>query len=307
MPRMTKETINKTDKNHEVKVDKVTAPVAKAKKETKKKETATTAKAKPAKTKKEQSTVKGSKKVATSRAKKSKTTSTTKKVATSRKTVAKAATKKRTTPSPKPVPTEKFTIAEYYDLPSSYDKTVVKLLAQTPTTLFIYWEIAKEDQIKWEEQYGKDFMEKTKPVLIVHNETNGSSFETEIHDFANCWYLQVPDSNSRYRIELGRRLRQMPNQTIELPHNYLYVSTSNDMDAPNDHVLFDTLQNNIYYRNVKTNKVTTKKASDLYFMKKLGNLATIRKLYEKMYQTDDISHIYDLTNPSSQNPTSTFH
>ena len=45
----------------------------------------------------------------------------------------------------------------------------------------------------------------TKPVLVVHNETKGYSFEVEINDFANCWYLNVNDSKCKYKIELGRK------------------------------------------------------------------------------------------------------
>ena len=311
MPRTTKEKLEKKETKKEattVEKKKTTSPkvAAKttAKKETasKKTKTGTTKTAKATTTK----AAKTTKKKTTTKTTKTKATTKTKKATEAHKSSSKTATKKRITPSIKPVPIQDFTISEYYDLPTSYQKTIVKLLAQTPTTLFVYWEISEEDRKKWEEQYGNDFMEKTRPVLIIHNETNNSSYETEINDFANCWYIHVPDSNCKYHIELGRRLRQVPNQTITLPHNYLYVSTSNEMDAPNDHVLFDTLQNNIYYRNVKTNEVTTKKVSELYFMKKIGNLATIRKLYERMYHTEDVSHIYDLANPSSQNPTSTF-
>ena len=46
---------------------------------------------------------------------------------------------------------------------------------------------------------------KTKPVLIIHNETMNYSFEIEINDFANSWYLHVNDADCKYVIELGRR------------------------------------------------------------------------------------------------------
>ena len=41
---------------------------------------------------------------------------------------------------------------EYYDLPYRYNKTVVKILAQTPTNLFVYWEISDDDREKLKEQ-----------------------------------------------------------------------------------------------------------------------------------------------------------
>ena len=39
-------------------------------------------------------------------------------------------------------------LSEYYDLPYKYNKTVVKILAQTPKTLFVYWEISDKDREK---------------------------------------------------------------------------------------------------------------------------------------------------------------
>ena len=139
--------------------------------------------------------------------------STTKaKTATAKKATAKS--KKSTTKSSK-----KVWPAEYYDLPQKYNKTVVKVLAQTPKTLFIYWEISDDDIEKFKKDYGDNFFETTKPVLIIHNDTLNYSFEVEINDFANSWYLHVNDSKSDYRIELGRRPFQV-NENIKSDYNF---------------------------------------------------------------------------------------
>ena len=126
---------------------------------------------------------------------KKETKSTTKKASKNSTTTKKSVTKKIIKPTP----------VEYYDLPYSYNQTVVKVLAQTPKTLFVYWEISEDDKEKFKEQYGENFFETTKPVLIIHNETLNYSFEVEINDFANSWYLHVNDSKADYKIELGRR------------------------------------------------------------------------------------------------------
>ena len=42
--------------------------------------------------------------------------------------------------------TQKIEVIEYYDLPYRYNQTVVRVLAQTPTTLFIYWDISDIDR-----------------------------------------------------------------------------------------------------------------------------------------------------------------
>ena len=87
-------------------------------------------------------------------------TSATKKTSTKKTATKKSASRKKPT-------TKKPEAVEYYDLPYRYNQTVVKVLAQTPNTLFIYWDISDKDRKAFEEQYGENFFEKTKPVLII--------------------------------------------------------------------------------------------------------------------------------------------
>lgn len=231
----------------------------------------------------------------------------TKPVATKTK---KVTTNKKTTTTTKKVSSkvalEDFQISEYYDLPNQYEKTVVKILAQTPSTLFVYWDISQEDRNQFEKQYGVNFMNETKPILIVHNETKQYSFEVEINDFANCWYLSIADSDCKYKIELGRRAKEMSNIEALPPHQYIYITSSNQIDAPNDRILFDSINEDVVYKDVKTSKVTIKKMVDLPFRKTSNPFANLRNWYKEMCKSEDISNIYDLSNPSSQNPTSTF-
>ena len=224
---------------------------------------------------------------------KPKATSTTKKSTTKKTTKAKKST---TTTTKKSKKIETTTI-EYYDLPQKYNQTVVKVLAQTPKTLFIYWEISDNDIEKYKKQYGENFFETTKPVLIIHNDTLNYSFEVEINDFANSWYLHVNDSKSDYRIELGRRPISSNNNNNNIKDNYIYISSSNEIESPNDHILFNNSQKMVYYRNVKTNQEIKKPVSKLFFMKNMGKIYDIYDLYQELYKNED--NLENLSYPSS--------
>ena len=222
---------------------------------------------------------------------KTKSTKTSKtKKATNKKEASKLTTKKnskKSTNAKKSVPKKviKPTPVEYYDLPYSYNQTVVKVLAQTPKTLFVYWEVSDADKEKFKKQYGESFFKTTKPVLIIHNETLNYSFEVEINDFANSWYLHVNDSKADYKIELGRRY--FDNSNNNNSNNYVYITTSNEIESPNDHILFDKSQNMVYFRNVKTNVETKKDVSSLSFIKNMGKIYNIYDLYKKIYKEEN--------------------
>lgn len=228
------------------------------------------------------------KKAVTKSTKKSTSKTTAKKATKKSKSTTKTVTKK----GAKPLET-----VEYYDLPYRYNQTVVRLLAQTPTTLFIYWDISDKDRKAFEEQYGEDFFQETKPVLIVHNDTLNYSFEVEINDFANSWYLHVADSKCDYRIELGRRPIVKKDK---LEHtDYIYVTTSNELEAPNDRILLNKEQKMVYFRNVKTGATQEKQFASLSFMRNMGKIYNIYDFYKTIYKNENVEDIYDLTNPSS--------
>lgn len=186
-------------------------------------------------------------------------------------------------------------ILEYYDLPYKYNKTVIQALAQNPNTLFVYWEISDEDVKSLKEKYGENIFDLTKPVLIIHNLTDKYSFEVDINDFANNWYIHVNDSKCQYVIELVRRSKE--NNANNLSDNYLYITSSNMIEAPNDHVLFyDSEQiREVHFKNIHTNKYTTRVIKPF--------LKNIYELYGSLHLNKE-NGSFDFKNPSSQNPTS---
>lgn len=249
--------------------------------------------------------------------KKSKTTTkkaSSSKTSKARKTkiakVPSLATKRRTKSVSKGKETKKdfANILEYYDLPYRYNETVVKILAQTPKILFVYWDISDSDREKYVEKYGEYFFNDTYPVLIVHNKTLNYSQEIEINDFANSWYIHLPDSRSEYYVELGRRFKEYAKRNPEMPHkeeinSVIPVSSSNDLIMPNDHVLLEEIKPQVKYRNVKTNEETFKNTTRILANNKLIDFYN---LYKELYQVEDLSSFFTLSNPSSGNPTSTF-
>ena len=221
-----------------------------------------------------------SKKASTSKtvAKKSTATkSSAKAKSTTKKTSSKKATNSKSS-SKKAVKKELATV-EYYDLPYRYNETVVKILAQTPNMLFIYWDISDDDRNSYIEKYGENFFNTTKPVLIITNRTMNYSFEVEINDFANSWYLPINAADCDYAVELGRRPIEY-NSNID---KYIHITTSNDMQMPNDHILFDKLGKSVFFKNIKNNYIEEKEISSITFIKSLGKVYDIYELYKEIY------------------------
>src|SRR5699024_1082614 len=154
-----------------------------------------------------------------------------------KKSQAKTSSKKSSTPrkNAKKV----ASTLEYYDLPAFYNKTIIKILAQTPSCLFVYWEIAEQDRLNLEKIYSNTLFQDTKPYLVIINETMNYSFEVEVNDYANSWYIHIGDSDCKYEVKLIRKpiiakLQDYNNSNID-------IISSNDIDLPNDHILFDKL------------------------------------------------------------------
>lgn len=309
MPKNTKEQKELKNDKKEVATSKKASTARKTTTSKTTKKTPSTPKADTVKKAKVSTSKTGAKKTTTKKASSSKSTSTTKKKTTTSKKVSaakkpktakKTTTKKATT---KKTSVKKPEVLEYYDLPYRYNQTVIKVLAQTPTTLFIYWDISDEDRENYKKQYGENFFDITKPVLIVYNDTLGYNFEVEINDFANSWYLHVADSKCDYRVELGRR--PITNND-KLNTDYIFISDSNEIESPNDKILFNKQQKMIYFRNTKTNKETHKSINNISFLTNMGKIYDIYDLYKLIYKNENVEEIYNTSNPSSGNPSSHF-
>jgi len=195
---------------------------------------------------------------------------------------------------------------EYYDLPFRYNQTVVKILAQTPNTLFIYWDISDDARNSYIEKYGKDFFENTIPFLFITNKTMNYSFEVEINDFANSWYLHINDADCEYKVELKRKfIVNSSDSNFDInfesykANDYLSITSSNHLEMPNDKILFDKLGSTVFFRNTKTNILERKDISSISFLQKIGKLYNIYDLYKEIYQDELVSDEFGLNLPSS--------
>lgn len=307
MPRATKD-IKKDELENKKKVDKSSSTAKKSTNKSTKKTSASSAKNKTAtksSTAKRTSTTKATadkatKSNATKKTAKSTTstkvakTSTSKKKNTTTKKVAKS-TRKKSVSNTKKV--DDNVVAEYYDLPYRYNETMVKILYQTPNVLFVYWDISDDDRNKFIKEYGENFFYDTKPVLKVFNLTKNYNFEIEINDFANSWYINVNDANCDYKVELARKPIQF---NTHINSDYIYVSSSNQMEFPNDHILLEELPNKINFKNVKTNKITTKDIGTLRLIG-INKIYNVHDFYKKLYKDEILDEINNkmLINPSS--------
>lgn len=212
--------------------------------------------------------------------------------------------------------TKKFEyMLEYYDLPYRYNETVVKILAQTPKRMFVYWDISDNDREKYIKTFGEDFFEKTYPVLLLYNEDRKYIKEIPINDFANSWYIDIPDPKTKYSIQLGRKfkthdevvkvnMQKVQENNIVLHTDYLPFANSNVLEVPNDRVLLEYLPRFITFRNVKTNEERVKELKDIKDV--YGNNYDVKGFYEEHYKDEISEGMFDMANPSSNLSSSSF-
>ena len=198
-------------------------------------------------------------------------------------------------------------LLEYYDLPFRYNETVVKILAQTPKRLFVYWDVADKDKQTYLNAFGESFFNDTYPVLLVHNENKNYTSEVAINDFANSWYLDISDPRDKYSIQLGRKFKahikpqlnpEIEETNIKLNNDYLFIAVSNKLEVPNDHILFEEFKPYVKYRDVKTYKEEIKNVENSIYKSEL------KKLYKELYNDEIDDAKFDLLNPSSMGTSS---
>ncbi len=113
--------------------------------------------------------------------------------------------------------------SEYYELPNKYNQTMIRLLVQSPTRMFVYWEVSDET-IQMFTDKSIDYSHCT-PALKITNITKNYSYFIPVDPYANNYYIEVEDSGCDYRVELGRYIK----------NKFMNIYTSNKATVPTNH------------------------------------------------------------------------
>ena len=147
---------------------------------------------------------------------------------------------------------------EYYELPRKYNKTIVRLLVQSPTRMFVYWEV-DDDSIKYFESMKMDYSS-ARPVLKVKNITMNYSYDIPIDPFTNNYYIEVKDPDCEYQVELGRVQND----------KFVNLYTSNSATVPRNNPMYVGDSEEVVYKNYIKLDMTDK--FTVYYNKRNYNL-----------------------------------
>ena len=114
---------------------------------------------------------------------------------------------------------------------------MIKVLAQNPNKLFVYWEISNDHISKYLNEYGDIFYELTYPILILENEKNNHRSEIIIDGFANSWYIDIIDDSSTYSVTYARKVSgnmvNLNNNSILKKDEIIHFAKYNNIVSPN--------------------------------------------------------------------------
>ncbi len=118
--------------------------------------------------------------------------------------------------------------SEYYELPQKYNRTVIRLLVQSPTRMFVYWEVSDDTIREFNNRYHN--YSDCIAVLKITNLTHHYSYQVPVSPFANNYYLEVEDSGCEYQVELGRMAQ----------NKFVNLYTSNVAIVPSSHPIYQS-------------------------------------------------------------------
>ncbi len=88
------------------------------------------------------------------------------------------------------------------DLPQEYGETRIVLQTRDPHWAWVYWEFSSIERKKVEDELGAFEFAHTKLFLKVFNKTMNYSFDVNLPDICDNWYLSLNDSDCDYYVQL---------------------------------------------------------------------------------------------------------
>ena len=127
----------------------------------------------------------------------------------------------------------------------NYDKTFLKVIVSGVDKVLAYWNITSEFDNEFKKKYGKDFLDKTKTILVLKN--NSVVEDTiELKEYTNNYYIKYRYSNAIYTVELKK-------VGIDDDKDYGYKLISNKIQTPLIKVGLEKYNpQNVNFKNVKT-------------------------------------------------------
>lgn len=113
-----------------------------------------------------------------------------------------------------------------FDFPHAYGDNRIVLLVRDPHWLHAYWEITENKYREVSGMLGKDFSG-SREILRVHNtsENPWKSFDITVSYGSRNWYINVPDANSTYVVDIG---------FLAPDGRFLVTARSNAVTTPRD-------------------------------------------------------------------------
>lgn len=110
-------------------------------------------------------------------------------------------------------------------IPARYHEDFMTLLVRDPWWLYTYWEVTPARELAVEGVIGAEAYAFADPVLRLHDETSGETWDIAITQDADNWYLNPARPDHDFVAELGRRSRS---------GEFYALLRSNRVHAPRD-------------------------------------------------------------------------
>ena len=118
------------------------------------------------------------------------------------------------------------------DIPDVYNDTYMRALPRDPEWIFVYWEISESSRNALKGKMGEAAYHSSKKLLRLYDVTdrnydgsNAQSYtDIEINDYANNWYIHVPEPGKTYLVECGfltsegRFFLAVRSNAVKVPH-----------------------------------------------------------------------------------------